>query len=125
MDDITLPNEDKDDDSILIRPLDDDDTVDADIDFEKSPISDEELGLSKSKSVGNTVTVNFAKFVQLVANHSFIDIVEKNAEEEVVISGNLLTDLANSHDRGKEKRMPIMFLAGLILGILLTYIILN
>ncbi|MBT5016684.1 hypothetical protein HN748_03340 [Candidatus Peregrinibacteria bacterium] len=124
MDDITLPHEEKDDDSILIRAMDDDDK-DMEIDFEKTAISDEDLGIEPPKSVSNTVTVNFAKFVQLVANHSFIDIVEKNAEEEVVISGNLLTDLANSHDRGKEKRMPIMFLAGLVLGIILTYIILN
>ena len=124
MDDITLPHEEKDDDSILIRAMDDDDK-DMDIDFEKTAISDEDLGIEPPKSVSNTVTVNFAKFVQLVANHSFIDIVEKNAEEEVIISGNLLTDLANSHDRGKEKRMPIMFLAGLVLGIILTYIILN
>ena len=124
MDDITLPHEEKDDDSILIWAMDDDDK-DMEIDFEKTAISDEDLGIEPPKSVSNTVTVNFAKFVQLVANHSFIDIVEKNAEEEVVISGNLLTDLANSHDRGKEKRMPIMFLAGLVLGIILTYIILN
>jgi hypothetical protein len=123
MDDIIIPSEDRDDDSILVKPIGEQE--EPEIDFEKSSISDEELGLAPPKMASNTVTVNFAKFVQLVANHSFIDIVEKNAEEEVVISGNLLTDLANSHDRGKEKRMPVMFMAGLVLGIILTYIILH
>lgn len=122
MDDIIIPNEDKDDDSILIKSIDGEE----DVDFTKTSISNEELGLAPpSRITSNMVTINFAKFVQLVANHSFLDIVEKNAEEEVTISGNLLADLANAHDRDKEKRMPIMFLAGLVLGVILTYIILH
>ncbi len=124
MDDIILPQEEKDDDSILIRPMEDDDK-EMDVDFSKTSLGDADLDMPNSMPTTNRVTVNFAKFVQLVANHSFVDIVEKNAEEEVIVSGNLLTDLANSHDRGKEKRMPIMFLGGLVLGIILTYIILH
>ena len=122
MDDIILPDEE---DSLLIRPMTD--KEEADVDFEKTPITDDLPGpsLGPLTSATNQVTVNFAKFVQLVANHSFIDIVDKNADEEVVVSGNLLTDLANAHDRTKEKRMPLMFVAGLVIGIILTYIILK
>lgn len=125
MDDITLPTED--DDSILVRPMTDKGKED-EVDFDKTSIDDDLSAPSALGSLENTtnkVTVSFAKFVQLVANHSFIDIVDKNADEEVTVSGNLLTDLANAHDKTKEKRMPLMFVAGLVIGIILTYIILK
>lgn len=125
MDDITLPDED--DDSILVRPMKGDGELE-DVDFDKTSIDDDLSAtppLDPLSNAGNKVVVSFAKFVQLVANHSFIDIVDKNAEEEVIVSGNLLTDLANAHDKTKEKRMPLMFVAGLVIGIALTYIILK
>lgn len=129
MDDITLPQE-NDDDRLFIRSVGDKESVD----FEKHPVDvdDVDLGLPSARASGGTsggdeaspkVKIHFAKFVQLVANHSFIDIVDKNAEEEVIVSGNLLTDLANAHDRASERRMPLMFVAGLVIGIVLTYII--
>ena len=82
-------------------------------------------GGSSGGVISDKVTISFTKFVQLVANHSYVEVMEKNADQEVIISGNLLTDLANSHDQMNEKRMPLMFLAGLVIGIVLTYIILN
>ncbi|PIR13323.1 MAG: hypothetical protein COV50_06240 [Flavobacteriales bacterium CG11_big_fil_rev_8_21_14_0_20_35_7] len=126
MDDITLPHE-SDDDRLFIRSVGDKD----DVDFHKHAIEDDEevdLGLSAARSMvgaeaGAMVKIKFAKFVQLVASHSYIDIVDKNAEEDVIVSGNLLTDLANAHDQARERRMPLMFLAGLVIGIVLTYII--
>ncbi|MFA6435690.1 MAG: hypothetical protein WCW30_00935, partial [Candidatus Gracilibacteria bacterium] len=74
---------------------------------------------------GNHVSIQFSKFVQLVANHGYWDVVEKNADEKVILSGDLLTDLANAEDRSKEKRLPLIFMAGLLIGIVLTYIILK
>ena len=130
MDDITIPDEqDKDDDRLFIRSVREDD----DIDFEKHPLDDDDLDLA---SVGRSlpggaitptqmVTIKFANFVQLVANHSYIDIVDKNAEEDVTMSGNLLTELANAHDRSRERKMPLMFIGGLVIGIVLTYIIIK
>ncbi|EKD92697.1 MAG: hypothetical protein ACD_28C00361G0001 [uncultured bacterium] len=148
MDDIKIPNEgDKDDDRLFIRsvrgePLNDSSEF---LDFQKTPLreqsveeedSDEEEmyeedemsvpgGGSSGGVISDKVTISFTKFVQLVANHSYVEVMEKNADQEVIISGNLLTDLANSHDQMNEKRMPLMFLAGLVIGIVLTYIILN
>jgi hypothetical protein len=124
MDDITIPHE-NDDDRLFIRPVDDLEGVD----FEKHPIVDDiDLELPSARAsvgsdAGQMVRIQFAKFVQLVANHSYIDIVDKNAEQDVIVSGNLLTDLANAHDRARERRMPLMFVAGLVIGIILTYII--
>lgn len=124
MDDITLPQE-NDDDRLFIRSVGDKD----DLGFHKHPI-DEEVDLelpsarpAAREEASQMVKIHFAKFVQLVANHSFIDVVDKNAEEEIIVSGNLLTDLANAHDQARERRMPLMFLAGLVIGIILTYII--
>ncbi|MDP2625045.1 MAG: hypothetical protein Q8P27_02550 [Candidatus Peregrinibacteria bacterium] len=132
MDDITLPNESArdDDDAFYIRPV----KEKVNVDFEKVSIEDARLeadfddGSSAAGNLPSTVPsdqvrIHFSKFVQLVANHSYIDIVDKNANQEVIISSNLLTDLANAHDRIGERRMPLIFMAGLVIGIILTYII--
>ncbi|HCW32053.1 MAG: hypothetical protein UT36_C0008G0015 [Candidatus Peregrinibacteria bacterium GW2011_GWF2_39_17] len=130
MDDITLPNE-NDDDKILIRPIQDEDIID--LEFSKKSIPQDyknELPTPVTPSPpsplpGNKVTINFVKFVQLVANHSFVDVVDKNSDEEIIISSNLLTDLANAHDQGGERKTPLMFLAGIVIGVILTYVILK
>lgn len=141
MDDIKIPREkqDDDDDRLFIRSIVHEEPV-RPIDFEKSslhptpahtpPIPETSPSLPAFKEAktdvdSNKVTIRFNKFVQLVANHSFIEVVDKNANEEIVISGNLLADLANAHDRVGERRMPLMFVAGIVIGVVLTYIILK
>ncbi len=71
------------------------------------------------------VRVKFAKFVQLVASHDFDEVVQNNANEDVVLSSNLLTDLAGAHDEREEKKVPLVFLIGLAIGVVLTYILLT
>lgn len=71
------------------------------------------------------VKVKFSKFVQLVANHDFDEVVKSNPDEEVILSSNLLTELAGAHDEREGKKFPIIFLVGLAIGIVLTYILLN
>ena len=73
----------------------------------------------------NRVAITFGRFVKLVANHSFLDVVERNSKEEVVISTNLLTDLANAHDRGTERKLPVVFLVGIVIGVAVTYFLLT
>ncbi len=68
------------------------------------------------------VKVNFDRFVVLVASRSFMEVVERNKDEEVVISTNLLTDLANAKRSAPETKMPLIFIGALSLGILLGYI---
>lgn len=74
-------------------------------------------------SIGTRVKISFAKFVQLVLNHSFEEVVEKNQDAEIIISTNLLSDLANAHPESEEqKKIPIiLFIVGLGLGIVFTY----
>lgn len=74
-------------------------------------------------TIGTKVKISFAKFVQLVLNHSFEEVIEKNQDAEIIISTNLLSDLANAHPEPEEqKKIPIvLFILGLGLGIVITY----
>lgn len=74
-------------------------------------------------TIGTKVKISFAKFVQLIVNHSFEQVVEKNQDAEIIISTNLLSDLANAHSEPEEqKKIPvILFIVGLGLGIVITY----
>jgi len=71
------------------------------------------------------VTVKFGNFVNLVANHDYDSILDKNKDEEVIMSSDLLADLANAHEQGEEKRIPAIFIIGVLLGVVVTYIIVN
>lgn len=68
------------------------------------------------------IKVKFSKFVNLVANHDFSDVVNTHADEEIIMSSNLLTELAGTHDKGEEKKIPIVFIVGIAIGVVLTYI---
>ncbi len=69
------------------------------------------------------VKVKFTKFVQLVTSRDCTDVVNANPDEEVVMSSNLLTELAGAHDEREEKKIPLVFLVGLAIGVVLTYIL--
>ncbi len=72
------------------------------------------------------VKVKFDKFVNLVATHAYEEVFDKHADEDVIISTDLLADLANSHeDPGEKKKMPIVFLVGILLGIGVTWLLLK
>lgn len=69
------------------------------------------------------VKVKFTKFIQLVTSRDCADVVDANPDEEVVMSSNLLTELAGAHDEREEKKIPLVFLVGLAIGVVLTYIL--
>lgn len=71
------------------------------------------------------VKVKFDKFVNLVATHAYEEIFEKHIDEDIVISTDLLTDLANAHEEKQDKKMPVVFLIGIVLGVILTWILLR
>lgn len=70
----------------------------------------------------DTIKVKFGKFVQLVNSHDFADVVNTHAQEEIIMSTDLLTELAGSHDRREERKIPLVFLVGIAIGVVLTYI---
>ncbi len=71
------------------------------------------------------VKVKFDKFVNLVATHAYEEVFEKHIDEDIVISTDLLTDLANAHEEKQDKKMPVVFLIGIVLGVILTWILLR
>jgi hypothetical protein len=60
-----------------------------------------------------------------VANHNYEDVINKNLDEDVIVSSNLLADLANAHEQEEERRIPAIFIVGVVLGIVVTYILLT
>lgn len=119
MDDIKFPTEEQDD------GLSEEEEVVKDDEESDLDSLEEEVKHGVSSEPASRVKITFGRFVSLVANHSFLDVVEKNSGEEVIISTNLLTDLANAHDGQTERKMPIVFVLGLIVGIGLTYLLLT
>jgi len=71
----------------------------------------------------DVVRVKFEKFVQLVTSRDCSDVVNANLDEDVIMSSNLLTELAGAHDEREEKKIPLVFLVGLAIGVVLTYIL--
>lgn len=101
MDDIYLPDED-----------------DEDVEFERKELTTEkETEERPSKRIG----VSFGRFVLLVADHSFEEVVERNKDEEVIISTDLLTDLANARRVVPQQKGTLLALSGAVLGILVGY----
>lgn len=81
--------------------------------------------LAEDRPPSEKVKVRFDKFVQLVATHNFDEVLEQNASEEIVLSSNLLMDLANAHEDKTDpgRRTQLIFVVGIVLGIVGAYLI--
>ena len=116
MDDIFLPDETED-------------SPDTEVEFERSEIEVDKVEHAdhvehkhpSGVEASGYVKLTFGRFVTLVANHSFEDVVDRNQDEDVILSTNLLTDLANARRFSPNTRGPLMVLGGLLFGILLGY----
>lgn len=87
------------------------------------PLSDQE---SMTMKASDKVKVKFDKFVNLIATHAYQEIFDKHLDDDVIISTDLLTDLANAHEEKDEgKKIPTFFLIGIVLGVIVTWIILK
>lgn len=120
----------KDDDTINLRDQDDKP------EFKIEHFNEDEIpqaDLSKTNDEGKPqieaadevkssekVRVSFEKFVNLVANHEPDEIYDHYANEEVIISTALLTDLASTTESKSDKKISIFFIVGIILGIVIT-----
>lgn len=98
-------------------PTDDDSGVSG------APVSELENAAMKSY---DKVKVKFDKFVNLVATHAYEEVFEKHADQDVIISTDLLADLANAHEEPTEKKkLPIVFLIGILLGVGIAWLLLK
>lgn len=98
-----------------------------DFGFERTEIAPTrvEQGHRSGMNAADYVKITFDRFVTLVANHSFSEVIEANRHEEVIISTNLLTDLANARRFVPSTRVPLMILGGGFVGLLIGYFIFN
>ncbi len=71
------------------------------------------------------IRVKFEKFVQLVATKDFLSVLEQNKNEDIILSSNLLTELASAVEEKQEKKSPVIFLVGLAIGVIVTYLLIN
>lgn len=72
------------------------------------------------------VKVKFDKFVNLIATHAYQEIFDKHLDEDVIISTDLLTDLANAQEeKGDSKKIPAFFIIGIVIGVLITWLLLR
>jgi len=88
-----------------------------------SPVSDDEISELKAS---DNVKVKFDKFVNLVVSKADAEMMEKYMDEDIIVGTNLLTELASVQKEDKEgKKVPIMFILGILIGIGLAYILLK
>lgn len=74
------------------------------------------------------VKMKFSKFVQLMASHNFDEVMQAHADEDIVVSTNLLADIASCHEELKQddsRKLPLMLLVGIIIGIVITYLVIQ
>jgi len=90
-----------------------------------SVVSESEVS-SIAGSASDMVRVRFDKFVNLIASHVYEDVLDRHVDDDVIISTNLLTDLANAHDDSdEEKKFPWLFLLGIVFGVAVTWILIK
>lgn len=88
-----------------------------------TPLSDHE---NATMHASDKVKIKFDKFVNLIATHAYQEVFDKHVNEDVVISTDLLADLANAHEEKDDgKKVPVYVLVGVILGVLVTWLILK
>lgn len=98
-------------------------------DFEISKVEHEreESVVEEVSEPSERVKVRFDKFVQLVATHNFEEVMKKHSKEDLILSTNLLTDLANAHEEEPRegKKLPIIFIVGVVIGVVITYLLIR
>jgi hypothetical protein len=119
-----------------VEPLIEDDelTIEQDFDYQPvrplrmnvTPLQQEEevikMPLTSPPEPKDTIKVKFGKFVQLVANHDFAEVIDAHTDDEIIMSSNLLTELAGASDKKEERKIPFVFLIGIAIGVVLTFI---
>jgi hypothetical protein len=114
----------EEDDEFVVHHIEEDEKEDT-TNEDQPEILSESTVVKEEPKLGKKVKVKFGNFVELVANHNFENVVEKNQDEEVIVSSDVLTDLANAHEQEEERRIPAIFIIGVLLGIVVTYILLK
>ncbi len=115
------------DDSVINLRGESDSTIDFKINHveedEKCEVSCELESVAISSS--DKVKIKFGKFVNLVATHAYEEVVDKHMDDDIIISTDLLADLANAHEERGDKKMPMMLMLGILIGIIITWFLIK
>lgn len=115
---INLKSFDEEEDGFVISSIEDD-VMDVKTPLDKSQF---EAAVVASEP-GEKVRISFAKFAHLVARSDLDQVIDANANAEVIIGTDLLAELATPSEEEEEKKIPVIFSVGLVIGIVLTYIL--
>lgn len=85
----------------------------------------EAMSHSQPQEPKEQVKVSFSKFVQLVNSHDCDNVIKNHPDDPVILSSDLLAELAGTHDEKEEKKVPLVFLVGLAIGVVITYILIT
>ena len=90
---------------------------------ELTAVSESDLYLNSVKS-SHMVRIRFDKFVTLLSKYDFDDLINKFEDQDLIISTDLLADLANvPAPEPDEKKPPYLFILGIVLGIIVTWVL--
>lgn len=109
---INLKQFEQDDDGFVVTPIEDEE-LEQKMAFQTAP----------SVEPQEKVRVSFAKFAQLVSRSDLEQVLTSNPNAEVIIDTNLLAELATPSEEEEERKIPVIFSVGLVIGIVLTYIL--
>ncbi|MDX9970860.1 MAG: hypothetical protein RBS56_03045 [Candidatus Gracilibacteria bacterium] len=92
-----------------------------------TPVDLEDFSMGSVKST-NMVRVRFDKFITLLSKYDFESALSKFTTQEIIITTDLLADLANPPEleevSEEPKKFPYMILVGgVIVGILISWLI--
>lgn len=113
---INLKRLDQEDDGFVVTPIEDEED-----DVKNAPTFGHNAVVQAEP--GEKVRVSFAKFAQLVSRSDVEQVIVANPEAEVIIDTNLLAELATPSEEEEERKIPVIFSVGLVIGIVLTYIL--
>lgn len=90
--------------------------------IQSTPVSEFEAAATKPH---DKVKVKFDKFINLIATHDYEELYDKHNDQDIIISTDLLADLANAHEEKGERKVPLIFIFGILLGVGLTWLFLR
>ncbi len=96
----------------------------ADSAHEIKAMEESDLDLS-AVSTSRMVKIHFDKFVNLLSKYDYEFLINKFYDQDVIISTDLLADLANVPEAEKEpdKKLLYLFFGGLSVGIVLMWLL--
>ena len=88
--------------------------------FDPAPMTESDFTELKAS---DKVKVKFDKFVNLIVNYQYEDGFDRHRGEDIIISADLLTDLASSQEEKKDRRVALIFIGGIVLGVAAAWLI--